>query len=151
MQHSFGLVPGQLVSITQYHRDKLGPPLAVGHMAVSSETLRRADEEDTKGKAVHVLHTWKDSLWDLGPSKKAEVPEPRDLPPPLAEPASSGEAPDHEAVAAKQTSSAIESAEAQQSPDDLDAAESREDNSVANAEQTGAQEHAQPGLTPEGQ
>ncbi|KAJ3554562.1 hypothetical protein NM688_g3040 [Phlebia brevispora] len=63
VQYSATLTPEQLVSITRYHRDKLGPPLAVGTMAVSGETLRRADEEDTKGKAVY-------------------VPEARDIPPP---------------------------------------------------------------------
>ena len=68
--------------MTQYHREKLGPPLAVGRMAVSAETLRRADKEDIKGKAAIILHTWRDSLWDLGSSKKLDVPEPRDLPPP---------------------------------------------------------------------
>ncbi|RDX44971.1 eukaryotic translation initiation factor SUI1 family protein [Lentinus brumalis] len=77
IQHSPSLVPEQLVSITQYHRDALGPPLAVGRMAVSSDTLRSADETDVKGKAVYVLHTWKDALWDMGPSKKADPPAPR--------------------------------------------------------------------------
>ncbi|KAF7791573.1 hypothetical protein EIP86_002589 [Pleurotus ostreatoroseus] len=84
VQHSAGLLPDQLVSVTQYHREKLGPPLAVGRMAVSAETLRRADKEDIKGKAAIILHTWRDSLWDLGSSKKLDVPEPRDLPPPPA-------------------------------------------------------------------
>ncbi|PSS30878.1 hypothetical protein PHLCEN_2v2605 [Hermanssonia centrifuga] len=51
-------------------------------MAVSAETLMQADEKDLKGKAVYVLHTWKDSLWDLGTSKKMDVPEPRDIPSP---------------------------------------------------------------------
>ena len=56
----------------------LGPPLAVGQMAVSGESLDRADDVNTKGKAVYVLHTWKDQLWELGPGKKMDVPEPCD-------------------------------------------------------------------------
>ncbi|OCH88500.1 eukaryotic translation initiation factor SUI1 family protein [Obba rivulosa] len=77
VQHSPGLSEGQLVSITQYHRGAIGPPLAVGRMAVPEGTLRRAADVDVKGKAVYVLHTWRDSLWEMGPSKKADVPEPR--------------------------------------------------------------------------
>ncbi|KAJ2971627.1 hypothetical protein NUW54_g12462 [Trametes sanguinea] len=66
IQHSPDLVPDQLVSVTQYHRGAIGPPLAVGRMAVSSDTLRSAEEKDIKGKAVYVLHTWKDALWGDG-------------------------------------------------------------------------------------
>ncbi|KAI0370925.1 eukaryotic translation initiation factor SUI1 family protein [Pilatotrama ljubarskyi] len=79
VQHSPALVPDQLVSVTQYHRGAIGPPLAVGRMAVSSDTLRSAEETDVKGKAVYTLHTWKDALWELGVSKKADVPAPREL------------------------------------------------------------------------
>ncbi|KAI0651354.1 eukaryotic translation initiation factor SUI1 family protein [Trametes meyenii] len=79
VQHSPVLTPDQLVSVTQYHRGAIGPPLAVGRMAVSSDTLRFAEEADIKGKAVYVLHTWKDALWDMGPSKKGDVPAPREL------------------------------------------------------------------------
>ena len=32
-----------------------------------------------KGKAVIVLHTWKDALWDMGSSKKADPPAPRTI------------------------------------------------------------------------
>ena len=46
-------------------------------MAVSSDTLRSAEEKDTKGKAVYVLHTWKDALWEMGPSKGTDPPAPR--------------------------------------------------------------------------
>lgn len=67
------------MSVTQYHRGAIGPPLAVGTMAVSSDILRSAEETDVKGKAVYVLHTWKDALWEMGPSKKTEVPAPREL------------------------------------------------------------------------
>ncbi|GJE88956.1 eukaryotic translation initiation factor SUI1 family protein [Phanerochaete sordida] len=85
VQHSLPLAIDQLVSVTQYHRERLGPPLAVGRMAVTSDTLRQADEQDTKGKAVYVLHTWKDCLWDMGVSSKMDVPEPREIPKPEAE------------------------------------------------------------------
>ncbi|KAI0752119.1 eukaryotic translation initiation factor SUI1 family protein [Fomes fomentarius] len=79
VQHSPPLTPDQLVSITQYHRGALGPPIAVGRMAVSSDTLRSAEEKDIKGKAVYVLHTWKDALWEMGPSKGADPPVPREI------------------------------------------------------------------------
>ena len=78
IQHSTGLSEGQLVSVTQYHPELVGAPLAVGRMAVPEEVLGRADEQDTKGKAVYVWHTWKDFLWNLGPSKNMDIPEPRD-------------------------------------------------------------------------
>ncbi|KIK64969.1 hypothetical protein GYMLUDRAFT_56467 [Collybiopsis luxurians FD-317 M1] len=67
------LVQGQLVSIRKFERADtdgtpvISPPLAVGRMAVSSDRL---DQE--KGKAVLVLHAWKDHLWELG--SKGEVP-----------------------------------------------------------------------------
>ena len=48
-------------------------------MAVSSDTLRQSEEVDVKGKAVIVLHTWKDALWDMGSSKKADPPAPRTI------------------------------------------------------------------------
>ncbi|KAI0632800.1 eukaryotic translation initiation factor SUI1 family protein [Trametes polyzona] len=79
IQHSPTLAVDQLVSITQYHRGAIGPPIAVGRMAVSSDTLRSAEETDVKGKAVYVLHTWKDALWEMGTSKKADVPAPKEL------------------------------------------------------------------------
>ncbi|CDO75463.1 hypothetical protein BN946_scf184823.g17 [Trametes cinnabarina] len=47
-------------------------------MAVSSDTLHSAGETDIKGKAVYVLHTWKDALWEMGPSKKADLPAPKE-------------------------------------------------------------------------
>lgn len=47
-------------------------------MAVSGETLQAADERDVKGKAVYVLHTWKDALWEMGASRAESVPESRD-------------------------------------------------------------------------
>ncbi|KAF5391975.1 hypothetical protein D9757_003244 [Collybiopsis confluens] len=65
------LVQGQLVAIRKYEHDPpmMSPPLAVGRMAISSDRMK----ESTHGKAVLVLHMWKDYLWELGPSG-IEVP-----------------------------------------------------------------------------
>ncbi|KAH9915323.1 uncharacterized protein B0H18DRAFT_886092 [Fomitopsis serialis] len=76
VQHSPGLQADQLVAITQYHREKLGYPIAVGRSAVDEQKLAKAEESDVKGKAVYVLHTWKDALWEMGASKGQDVPEP---------------------------------------------------------------------------
>jgi translation initiation factor 2D len=54
---------GTLVSVAQVARDARGPPLAVGRMTVDSDKI---DNGVTKGKAVIVLHTWKDHLWAIG-------------------------------------------------------------------------------------
>jgi translation initiation factor 2D len=43
-------------------------------MALPSDEIK---EEGKKGKAVFVLHTWKDSLWELG--NGGDVPEARDV------------------------------------------------------------------------
>jgi translation initiation factor 2D len=61
---------GTLVGIARFVRDARGPPLAVGRMAVDADKI---DHGVTKGKAVIVLHTWKDHLWVIGP--KGEPPE----------------------------------------------------------------------------
>ena len=77
VQHTPSLPADRLVSITQYHPDsgdKIGPPLAVGRMALPSNEIR---EDGKKGKAVYVLHTWKDCLWELGSG--GDVPEPREV------------------------------------------------------------------------
>ena len=70
----------QLVSIRQYIRtdDKptLSPPIAVGRMALPGDQILKA--EHGKGKAVHVSHTWKDYLWDMG--SKKDLPENSVLP-----------------------------------------------------------------------
>lgn len=80
VQHSTKFNQEQLVAVSQYHRgDVLGYPLAVGRAALSSTALDQADQQGAGGKAVYILHTWKDSLWDLGSSKKLDVPEPRSL------------------------------------------------------------------------
>jgi translation initiation factor 2D len=61
---------GTLVGIAQVARDAQGPPLAVGRMAVDADKI---DNGVTKGKAVIVLHTWKDHLWAIG--RKGDPPE----------------------------------------------------------------------------
>jgi hypothetical protein len=43
-------------------------------MAISSGQLN----DDTKGKAVYVWHTWNDKLWDMGKGKNTPVPEPQE-------------------------------------------------------------------------
>ena len=50
----------------------VSPPLAVGRMAVSGHELKVKREADEKGKAVLVLHTWQDNLWEMG--QKGDVP-----------------------------------------------------------------------------
>lgn len=65
------VLPQQLVSIVQRtvgSTSTCGPPLAVGRLAVDLDTLKAG----AKGKAVHVLHTWKDHLFDMG--NKADPP-----------------------------------------------------------------------------
>jgi translation initiation factor 2D len=61
---------GTLVGIARYVRDAREPPLAVGHMAIDADKINHGV---TKGKAVIVLHTWKDYLWAIG--SKGEPPE----------------------------------------------------------------------------
>lgn len=70
--------PQQLVSVVQHTVGSTStrrPPLAVGRLAVDLDTLKA----DTKGKGVHVLHTWKDHLFDIGnkgdPPGEIEVKE----------------------------------------------------------------------------
>ncbi|KAF8637107.1 hypothetical protein AX17_003011 [Amanita inopinata Kibby_2008] len=74
IHHSPSIAQGQTVSVCQFSRVDgnvaLSAPLAVGRMAVPSDQMRDGD----KGKAVLVVHTWKDHLWDMG--SKADVPEP---------------------------------------------------------------------------
>ena len=65
----------QLVSIRQCVREgdkpALSPPVAVGRMALPGDQMRKAAQG--KGKAVHVVHTWKDHLWDMG--SKKDIPD----------------------------------------------------------------------------
>ncbi|KAI0340373.1 eukaryotic translation initiation factor SUI1 family protein [Trametopsis cervina] len=80
VQHTSDFTQDQLVSIAQYHRGTvLGYPVAVGRAALSSDELKQASDEDAKGKAVYVLHTWKDFMWDMGSSNKLDMPEPREI------------------------------------------------------------------------
>ncbi|CAK5270936.1 unnamed protein product [Mycena citricolor] len=72
---SKSLQEGQLVTIRRYVGGKTGSlsaPLAVGKMALSGDAIR--DGQQAKGKAVHIIHTWKDHLWDMG-SKPDRGPE----------------------------------------------------------------------------
>ena len=87
--------PQQLVSVVERTTGSTsrGPPLAVGRMAVDLATLKAGE----KGKAVHVLHTWKDHLFDMG--TKADPPgemeakeeEGRDKDAPKSDPADTDE------------------------------------------------------------
>ena len=76
VQHSPSLSVGQLVCVTQYYpavngSPQIGPALAVGHMALTSDQVRGAG----KGKAVNIVHTWKDHLWEMG--GREDPPAPR--------------------------------------------------------------------------
>ncbi|KAI6004977.1 hypothetical protein EDC04DRAFT_2871789 [Pisolithus marmoratus] len=65
------VVPLQLVAIAQYITDSpttRGPPLVVGRLAVDLDKLKVGG----KGKAVHLLHSWKDYLFAMG--SKADPP-----------------------------------------------------------------------------
>ncbi len=72
------LVEHQLVAICRQGLNDesavVSPPLAVGRMSVSSNHLQGSEK---KGKAVLVIHTWKDHLWEMG--SKQEVPEDTNL------------------------------------------------------------------------
>lgn len=71
VQHAPSLKKDELVSIVQYdHVSEMGTPIAVGRMALNMDGS--VDGDRSKGKAVHVLHTWKDYLWDLG--TKGDLP-----------------------------------------------------------------------------
>lgn len=50
---------------------QIGPALAVGHMALKSDQI----EGSGKGKAVNIVHVWKDHLWEMG--GKEDPPAPR--------------------------------------------------------------------------
>ena len=52
---------GELVAIGT---STLGPALAVGRMILDGERI--IAENITKGKAVNIIHTFKDSLWSMG-------------------------------------------------------------------------------------
>jgi len=63
-----GLKQNQVVSITEYRKQDLSCPVAVGRMAIDSDQIN----DDTKGKAVYTLHVDGDELWAMG--SKATVP-----------------------------------------------------------------------------
>lgn len=63
---SDSILSGALVSIASAYAPTV--PLAVGKLLLDSKDIK----EDEKGKAVHVLHTWKDALWQSG--KKGDPP-----------------------------------------------------------------------------
>jgi len=76
VQHSPSLSVGQLVCVTQYYpavngAPQIGPGLAVGHMAFTGDQVRGSG----KGKAVNIIHMWKDHLWEMG--GKEDPPAPR--------------------------------------------------------------------------
>ena len=111
--------PQQLVSLVQRTAGATstrGPPLAVGRLAVNPDTSKAGAKE----KAVHVLHTWKDHLFDMGnkadpPGEiKAEEDEGRHEHAPKSEPANAGErqesAPDAVATVPNRTNGAVSNA-----------------------------------------
>ncbi|KNZ77332.1 Ligatin [Termitomyces sp. J132] len=81
VHHTPGVKQDQLVSILQVNKSNevptLAAPFAVGRMALPGDQLGQGTQG--KGKAVFVLHTWKDHLWDLG--SKGDVPQPIPLNP----------------------------------------------------------------------
>lgn len=67
VQHSPSLSVGQLVCVTQYYPPvngvpQIGPALAVGYMTLSGDQVGGTG----KGKAVNIVHIWKDNLWEKG-------------------------------------------------------------------------------------
>jgi len=74
IHHPPSLGEHQLVAIRRYLNKNegaaLSPPLAVGRMALPSNQLKPAGK---KGKAVLIIHTWKDHLWEMG--SKGDMPE----------------------------------------------------------------------------
>ena len=75
VQHSPSLSAGQLVCVTQYYppvngAPQTGPALAVGHMALPGDQVWG----NGKGKAVNIVHTWKDHLWVIGGKEDPPVP-----------------------------------------------------------------------------
>ena len=76
-QPSASLPVGQLVCITQEYEPtrggtaRVGPALAVGRMVIPSDLV----EGGTKGKALTLLHAWKDQLWEMGGEEKPPRPQ----------------------------------------------------------------------------
>ncbi|KAI0311462.1 hypothetical protein OF83DRAFT_1295388 [Amylostereum chailletii] len=99
VQRPTSLQENSLVCVTQYERNARGAPLAVGRLTVDAEKISEGGL--TRGKAVTVLHTWKDHLWMMG--SKVDPPEPIPLgtgeadmvdDEPLGEDKTSGSSPD---------------------------------------------------------
>ena len=61
---------GAVVCVSAYENGAFGPPLAVGHMLVNADDIFQGKIK--KGKAVSILHVYKDYLWSLG--SNAEPP-----------------------------------------------------------------------------
>ncbi|KAH8835421.1 eukaryotic translation initiation factor SUI1 family protein [Flagelloscypha sp. PMI_526] len=77
IHHPKDVSESQLVSICRYSRDpasgdaRLSSPVAVGRAAMSGASLTTT----AKGKAVLVLTTWKDALWDIGTKADGDLPD----------------------------------------------------------------------------
>ncbi|KAG5730257.1 Ligatin [Termitomyces sp. T112] len=104
VHHTPGVKQDQLVSILQVNKSNevptLAAPFAVGRMALPGDQLGQGTQG--KGKAVFVLHTWKDHLWDLG--SKGDVPQPIPLnPAPEKVPAHSSDEPPKDESPTKET------------------------------------------------
>ena len=75
-QPSTSISAGQLVCITQDYEPtangtpRVGPALAVGRMDLPSDLV----EGGTKGKALTLLHAWKDRLWEIGGEERPPRP-----------------------------------------------------------------------------
>ena len=75
-QPSASLSVGQLVCIIQDYEPtasgtpRIGPALAVGRMTLPSRVV----EGGTKGKALTLLHAWKDKLWEIGGGERPPRP-----------------------------------------------------------------------------
>jgi len=50
---------------------RVGPALAVGRMVIPSDLVERGK----KGKALTLLHAWKDQLWEMGGGEKPPRPQ----------------------------------------------------------------------------
>ena len=75
-QPSASIHAGQLVCITHDYEStskgtpRVGPALVVGRMALPSDLVKRG----AKGKALMLLHAWKDELWKMGGEKRPPRP-----------------------------------------------------------------------------
>lgn len=63
--------PGAIVCVTPWVSNAPGPALAIGRMLVDGGDIQRGRVKT--GKAVAILHIYKDFLWSMG--SKAEPPE----------------------------------------------------------------------------